>query len=46
MLGSWNVRGLNAVDKQREVVHYIRSNKLSLVGLLETKLNKEKLEKC
>ncbi|GAV76604.1 hypothetical protein CFOL_v3_20077, partial [Cephalotus follicularis] len=34
----WNVRGLNNPSKHREVSHFILSNKISLLALLETRL--------
>lgn len=46
MLATWNVRGMNAVEKQREVVHFVNRNKLGLVGLIETKLKRQKLLSC
>lgn len=43
MLATWNVRGLNASEKQCDVMDFVYKNKLGLVGLLETKLRKDKL---
>lgn len=37
---TWNVRGLNKEAHQNEVIRFISTNKLSLVGLLETKVKK------
>ncbi|XP_019235765.1 PREDICTED: uncharacterized protein LOC109216089 [Nicotiana attenuata] len=34
----WNIRGVNKRYKQKEVREYIRSNKINLVGLVETKV--------
>ncbi|XVF72303.1 hypothetical protein PTKIN_Ptkin12aG0110000 [Pterospermum kingtungense] len=36
----WNVRGLNALTKQKEVVNRLKELDISLVGLLETKVKK------
>ena len=38
-LSSWNVRGLNPPLKQDEVRNLINTYKLSLIGLIETKVN-------
>ncbi|GAV71772.1 LOW QUALITY PROTEIN: Exo_endo_phos domain-containing protein/DUF4283 domain-containing protein, partial [Cephalotus follicularis] len=38
VLNVWNVRGLNNPSKHREVSHFILSNKISLLVLLETRL--------
>lgn len=46
MLATWNVRGMNTEEKQREVGSFVHKNKLGLVGLLETKLKKNKLLSC
>lgn len=43
MIVTWNTRGMNASEKQRDVVDFVYKNKVGLVGLLETKLKKEKL---
>lgn len=43
MIGTWNVRGLNASVKQRDAVDFVHNNKLGLVGFLETKLRSDKL---
>lgn len=45
MLASWNVRGLNASEKQRDIVHFVNTNKMGMIGFLETKLKKEKLNR-
>ncbi|KAJ6730104.1 GLYCINE-RICH CELL WALL STRUCTURAL PROTEIN 1.8-LIKE [Salix viminalis] len=36
--GSWNIRGLNGHNKQKEVREWIFKNQLGMVGLLETKV--------
>ena len=37
-VASWNIRGLNQPHKQDEVRKFISFNKLSLLGILETKV--------
>lgn len=37
---SWNVRGLNAPTKQKEVKLLYNMEEIGLVGLLETKIKK------
>ncbi|KAJ8419453.1 hypothetical protein Cgig2_030899 [Carnegiea gigantea] len=44
-LTSWNVRGLNWPNKQAEVKLFLQSNKVGLVGLLETKVKVKNIEK-
>ncbi|KAJ9535488.1 hypothetical protein OSB04_un001387 [Centaurea solstitialis] len=39
----WNIRGLNATDKQQEVKSFIRNNNLSLCAILETHIRVESL---
>ncbi|KAJ8446811.1 hypothetical protein Cgig2_016121 [Carnegiea gigantea] len=39
---NWNVRGLNWPNKQEDVKAFLYSNQISLIGLLETKVKKEK----
>ncbi|XP_075074296.1 uncharacterized protein LOC142161947 [Nicotiana tabacum] len=41
----WNIRGVNKRYKQKEVREYIRSNKIKLVGLVETKVKEENAQK-
>ncbi|KAJ6287639.1 hypothetical protein OIU78_001696, partial [Salix suchowensis] len=38
MIGSWNIRGLNGLNKQKAVRDWIIKNQLGLVGILETKI--------
>ena len=38
MIGSWNIRGLNGLPKQRAVKAWISRFSLDLIGLLETKV--------
>lgn len=42
---SWNVRGLNNDDSQKQVMDLIRSSNFSFCGLLETKVKKKNLLK-
>lgn len=41
---SWNVRGLNNPIKQVEIRRFFQAYRLSLVGIVETKLRKENLD--
>lgn len=38
---AWNIRGLNDPNKVKEIKHYLDSQHVSIVGLLETRV-KEK----
>jgi hypothetical protein len=40
----WNIRGMNALYKQVEVINILNSNKYSLVGILENKLSNLSIE--
>lgn len=42
MLATWNVKGMNATEKQRDVTNFVYKNNLGFVGLIKTKLKKEK----
>ncbi|GAV87452.1 Exo_endo_phos domain-containing protein [Cephalotus follicularis] len=44
-VAAWNVRGLNDPSKHNEVRHFIISNSISLFGLLESRVNVNKLDK-
>lgn len=37
-IGAWNIRGLNTTLKTKEVLHFIHSSHLQLVGILETRV--------
>ena len=39
--GAWNVRGINKAKKQIEVAHFLSSNNISLIGLLENKVKRK-----
>lgn len=41
---SWNVRGLNAPNMQKEVKLLCNEEKVSLIGLLETKIKSGNIE--
>lgn len=43
--GCWNVKGLNDHVKQSEVKNFIASNRLSLCGLVETKVKEKNQNK-
>ena len=34
----WNIRGMNSTSKQVEISRFIKTNKVGLFGLLETKI--------
>ncbi|XP_074271460.1 uncharacterized protein LOC141595394 [Silene latifolia] len=36
--GFWNVRGLNSINKQLEIKHFLNKNNVGLFGLVETKI--------
>ena len=38
---SWNIRGLNWPNKQEDVLSFLHSNKVGLIGVLETKVKQE-----
>jgi len=42
---SWNIRGLNAPNKQKDVLAFCRKNKVGLLGLVETKVRMSNYEK-
>ncbi|XP_074315406.1 uncharacterized protein LOC141651602 [Silene latifolia] len=37
-LGFWNIRGLNSLNKQKEIKWFLHNNNLGLFGLVETKV--------
>ena len=41
---SWNIRGLNGLDKQEDVKIFLHTNKIELAGLLETKVKLENMD--
>ena len=42
---AWNIRGLNWPNKQVDVHIFLQTNKLGLIGLLETKVKEKNVEK-
>ena len=38
---SWNIRGLNWPNKQEDLRSFLHINKVSLIGLMETKIKME-----
>ena len=44
-IASWNIRGLNWPNKQEDVKIFLHSNKIGLVGLLETKIKEKNIQK-
>ncbi|XP_058222932.1 uncharacterized protein LOC131332652 [Rhododendron vialii] len=49
-IASWNIRGLNSPRKQMEIKKFIHTSRLSLIGIVETKVRQENLavvmQKC
>lgn len=43
--GAWNIRGLNKVVKQKEVLEVIKNNNLDMCGILESHVSVWKLKK-
>ena len=41
----WNIRGFNQALKQNGVLDLIRRNNLDIIGILETKINSDKLDR-
>ena len=37
----WNIRGLNWLNKQEDLRVFLYTNKVGLIGLMETKIKKE-----
>ena len=44
IISSWNVRGMNSPDKTKEVRHFLETNNISVIGLMETKIKEAKVE--
>ena len=38
IISAWNVRGMNSPDKTKEVRHFLETNNISVIGLMETKI--------
>jgi hypothetical protein len=45
IIGCWNVRGLNQPLKQHGIYEFLIKNKVDIMGLLETKLNQQALDR-
>lgn len=43
-IGFWNTRGLNRVDKQKEMQVFIHNSNVNPFGLLETKIKRQKVQ--
>lgn len=41
---AWNVKGLNAPNKQKKVIHLCNERSVGLVGLLETKVKESRVD--
>lgn len=37
IVATWNIRGLNSPLKQEKIKYLIKPNKISIIGILETK---------
>lgn len=37
IVATWNIRGLNSPLKQKKIKYLIKPNKISIIGILETK---------
>ena len=44
ILSCWNIRGFNTPLKQNGILKHIRQHKIAVMGVLETKLSKHRLE--
>jgi len=44
-IASWNVRGLNWPNKQEDVKFFLQLHNVGLIGLLETKVKNQNVEK-
>lgn len=45
MIGVWNIRGLNKLDKPNSIRRFVASNKLSMVIILETRIRASNFDK-
>nr|GEU89886.1 histidine kinase 3 [Tanacetum cinerariifolium] len=43
-IGAWNIRGLSSSDKQKEVVNFIREEKLQICAVFETHLKCKRVD--
>ena len=44
IVSSLNIRGLNKPLKQNVILNHVKKNKVAVMGILETKLNQQKLK--
>lgn len=44
-IASWNVRGLNSVNKQRELRNYIREQDIVLIAIMENRMQENKIHR-
>ncbi|XP_074320303.1 uncharacterized protein LOC141657078 [Silene latifolia] len=44
-IGFWNVRGINSVNKQKEVSYFLHNNNIGVFGLLETRVRVNAINK-
>lgn len=45
-IGFWNSRGLNGVDKQKEMQIILYNSKISMFGFLETRIKRVKAKRA
>ena len=41
---SWNVRGMNAPNKQEDIYLFLQRHRVGLIGFLETKVQNSKID--
>ena len=42
---SWNVRGLNWLNKQEDIKIFLQEKRIGIIGLLETKVKERNVDK-
>ncbi|XP_074302880.1 uncharacterized protein LOC141637214 [Silene latifolia] len=45
IISTWNIRGFNKAIKHSEVVSFLRTNKVDIIGILETRVKQNKAKK-
>ncbi|XP_074298283.1 uncharacterized protein LOC141629131 [Silene latifolia] len=45
IIATWNIRGFNKAIKHSEVSHFLRENKVDMLGLLETRVKENRAQK-
>ena len=45
VMGAWNVRGMNSEAKKSEIRNWIKNNKVSIFGLLETRVKQKNADR-